>query len=147
MKSELQSKKTDAIALFAVSQNQKVVFLDPIVLIQSGRFTSPPTGNATTAQLTKFANTYYRAEQKYRLLFGGGEAGNVTVKQWNLRKECSRTKATAQLDSSAKISGKVMGLATNSKVLGRKERSRRFPTEKRETRFTRWLQKATDRKA
>jgi hypothetical protein len=124
------SKKTNGIALFAVSQNQKGVFLDPILLIQSGRFTSPPTGDATTAQLTKFANTYYRAEQKYRLLFGGGDAGNVTVKQWNLRKECSRTQASAQLDSSAKISGKVMGLATNSKVLGKKARSRRFPTEK-----------------
>lgn len=130
-KTELaQPKKHNGIALFAVSQSQKVVFLDPIVLIQSGRFTSPPTGNATTAQLTKFANTYYRADQKYRLLFGGGEAGNVTVKQWNLRRECSRTQATVHLDSSAKISGKVMGLATNSKVLGRKERSRRFPTEK-----------------
>jgi hypothetical protein len=129
MKPEL-AQKSQATALFAVSQSQKVVFLDPIVVIQNGRFTSPPTGSATTAQLTKFANTYYRAEQKYRLLFGGGEAGNVTVKQWNLRKECSRTQATAHLDSPAKISGKVMGLATNSKVLGRKERSRRFPTEK-----------------
>jgi hypothetical protein len=130
-KTELtQSKKTSATALFAVSQNQRGVFLDPIVLIQNGRFTSPPTGDATTAELTKFANTYYRAEQKYRLLFGGGEAGNVTVKQWNLRKECSRTQASAQIDSSAKISGKVMGLATNSTGLGKRERSRRFPTEK-----------------
>lgn len=125
-----QAKKSNAIALFAVSQNQRGVFLDPIVLIDKGRFTSPPTGDASTAQLTKFASTYYRAEQKYRLLFGGGEAGNVTVKQWNLRKECSRTQASAQLDSAAKISGKVMGLATNSSLLGKRERSRRFPTEK-----------------
>jgi hypothetical protein len=130
-KTELaQPKKTNATALFAVSQNQKGVFLDPIVLIQNGRFISPPTSDATTAQLTKFASTYYRAEQKYRLLFGGGDAGNVTVKQWNLRKECSRTQASAQLDSSAKISGKVMGLATNSTGLGKREPSRRFPTEK-----------------
>jgi hypothetical protein len=130
-KTELaQAKKSNAIALFAVSQNQRGVFLDPIVLIENGRFTSPPTAEASTAQLTKFASTYYRAEQKYRLLFGGGEAGNVTVKQWNLRKECSRTQASAHLDSAAKISGKVMGLATNSSLLGRRERSRRFPTEK-----------------
>jgi hypothetical protein len=125
-----QAKKSNAVALFAVSQNQRGVFLDPIVVIENGRFTSPPTGEASTAQLTKFASTYYRAEQKYRLLFGGGEAGNVTVKQWNLRKECSRTQASAQLDSAAKISGKVMGLATNSSLLGRRERSRRFPSEK-----------------
>lgn len=129
-KAMAQTGKSSAIALFAVSQNQRGVFLDPIVLIEQGRFTSPPTGEASTAQLTKFANTYYRAEQKYRLLFGGGEAGNVTVKQWHLRKECSRTQASAQLDSAAKISGKVMGLATNSSRLGKRERSRRFPTEK-----------------
>jgi hypothetical protein len=119
------------IALFAVSQNQRGAFLDPIVLLQDGRFISPPTGDGTIAQATKFANTYYREGQKYRLLFGGGQAGNVIVKQWNLRKACSRTQAAAEIDSpEAKINGKVMGLATNSKALGKKERSRRFPTEK-----------------
>jgi hypothetical protein len=121
----------NGIALFAVAQNQKGAFLDPIVILQDGRFISPPTGNGTIAQATKFANTYYREGQTYRLLFGGGEAGNVVVKQWNLRKACSRTQATAEIDSSeARINGKVMGLATNSKALGKKERSRRFPTEK-----------------
>jgi hypothetical protein len=125
-----QPKKNKDTALFAVSQTQRGVFLDPIVLIQNGRFTSPPNSDASTAQLTKFANTYYRADQKYRMLFGGGEAGDITVKQWNLRKECSRTQASAQLDSSVKISGKVMGLATNSTGLGKRERSRRYPTEK-----------------
>jgi hypothetical protein len=124
------AKKSGAIALFAVSQNQRGVFLDPIVLIENGRFASPPTGDAGTAQVTKFASTYYRADQRYRLLFGGGEAGKVTVRQWNLRKDCSRTQASAQLDSAAKISGKVMGLATNSSLLGKRERSRRFPSEK-----------------
>ncbi|MBI3653088.1 MAG: hypothetical protein HY231_18835 [Acidobacteria bacterium] len=125
-----QAKAFNGTALFAVAQNHKGAFLDPIVLIQDGRFVSPPAGDATTAQITKFANTYYRAEQKYRLLFGGGEAGSVTVKQWNLRKECARTQASAEIDSeAAKINGKVMGLATNSKSLGQKARSRRFPTE------------------
>jgi hypothetical protein len=125
------SNTSNAIALFAVSQNQKGAFLDPIVVLQDGRFVSPPTGDGTIAQATKFANAYYREGQKYRLLFGGGEAGNVVVKQWNLRKACSRTQATAELDSAeAKINGKVMGLATNSKLLGKKACSRRFPTEK-----------------
>jgi hypothetical protein len=125
-----KAKIIRSIALFAVSQSAKGASIDPIVVIQNGRFTSPPTSDATTAQVAKFANSYYRAGQKYHLLFGGGDAGNVIVKHWNLRKECSRTEATAEIDSTAKISGKVMGLATDSKELGKKERSRRFPTDK-----------------
>ena len=117
------------VALFAVSQNRAGASLDPIVLIHKGKYTNPPSGTAGSAQLQKFARTYYRAGQKYRLLFGGGEAGSVSVRQWNQRKECSRTEATVLIHSDAKIQGRVMGLATNSATLGKRPRSRRAPAE------------------
>jgi hypothetical protein len=123
-------KKSVSAVLFAVSQNNSRSFIDPIVIIKDGKYTRPPAGDAPTAQLTRFANTYYREGQTYRLLFGGGEAGTVTVKQWNLRKACSRTEADAEIAGESKISGKVMGLATNSKEIGKRSRSRRFPTER-----------------
>ncbi len=122
-------KKSGNMILFAVSQNNSRSFIDPIVIIKDGKYTHPPAGDASTSQLTRFANTYYREGQQYRLLFGGGEAGTVTIKQWNLRKTCSRSEADAQIDGEAKISGKVMGLATNSKEIGKRSRSRRFPTQ------------------
>jgi hypothetical protein len=123
-------KRSASAVLFAVSQNNSRSFIDPIVIIKDGKYTRPPAGDAPTAQLTRFANTYYREGQTYRLLFGGGEAGTVTVKQWNLRKACSRTEADAEIAGESKISGKVMGLATNSKEIGKRSRSRRFPTER-----------------
>ncbi len=123
-------KRSGHTILFAVSQNNSRSFIDPIVIIKDGKYTRPPSGDAAMPQLARFANTYYREGQTYRLLFGGGEAGTITIKQWNLRKACSRTEADAEIDGESKISGKVMGLATNSQEIGKRIRSRRFPTEK-----------------
>jgi hypothetical protein len=127
--SKKDEKRADNLILFAVSQSRSRSYIDPIVIIKDGKYTRPPAGDAGMAQLTRFANTYYREGQRYRLLFGGGEAGSVTIKQWNLRKECSRTEADAEIDGDTKIGGKVMGLATNSQDIGNRSRSRRFPTE------------------
>ncbi|MEW6129313.1 MAG: hypothetical protein AB1757_19895 [Acidobacteriota bacterium] len=124
------AKKPINFILFAVSQHNSRSVIDPIVIIKNGKYLEPPAGDATTAQIARFANTHYREGQKYRLLFGGGEAGTVRIKQWNLRKTCSRTEADVELDGEHKISGKVMGLATNSSEIGKRLRSRRFPTDK-----------------
>ena len=122
-----KAKPQDAVALFAVSQNRAGAILDPIVIIDKGKYINPPPGTASAARLQRFANTYYRPGQKYRLLFGGGEAGSVRIKQWNGQTECSRTQAAVLIDSEAAIKGRVMGLATNSAALGKRLRSRRAP--------------------
>ena len=63
------------------------------------------------------------------MLFGGGEAGTVTVKSGpDKESECARAGASVELETTAKINGLVMGLATASDALGRKTSSRRFPT-------------------
>jgi hypothetical protein len=128
--SKKDEKRAGNLILFAVSQTHSRSYIDPILIIKDGKYSRPPSGDAGMAQLTRFANTYYREGQRYRLLFGGGEAGSVTIKQWNLRKECSHTEAEAEIDGETKIGGKVMGLATNSQEIGKRSRSRRFPTER-----------------
>lgn len=124
----LTPKSQTVTALFAVSQNRADAALDPIVLIKNGKYLNPPAGSASDARLRQFADQYYRPGQKYRLLFGGGEAGSVTVKQWNRKRECSRTEASATINGETAIKGRVMGLATNSDALGKRRRSRRAPT-------------------
>ena len=116
--------------LFAVSQRDSTATLDPIVILQNGKYNNPPGGDATLPQVTRFANQYYRAGAKYRLLFGGAETGTVEVKQWNLRKDCSRTEAVIKISGTDKIKGRVMGLATDAAELGRNSPSRRQPTSK-----------------
>lgn len=121
--------KDQPIALFAVSKTKSDTSIDPIVIINQGRFTQPPSGEQDNSTLRKFANNYYQPGRKYRFLFGGGEAGTVSVKKWLGRdRDCSRTLASAEIKGSAPLKERVMGVATNSETLGRKSSSRRQPT-------------------
>jgi hypothetical protein len=113
--------------LFVVSQNNNGGHIEPLVGIIEGRYLEPPA--AESDQFAAFASRYYRAGQKYRLLFGGGDAGAATVKAGSGKEsECARAQAAVDLQTSARINGLVMGLATNSETLGRRAMARRFPT-------------------
>lgn len=116
-------------AIFAVSQSGADSFLDPIVVVIGGRYTKPPSGMEDAAALSRFAGRYYKAGQTYSLFFGGGRSGKVTVREWLGKSgDCNRSMAGVSLNTTAKIEGKVMGLATNVDSLGRRESSRRMPT-------------------
>jgi hypothetical protein len=78
-----------------------------------------------------FGNEYFKQGTVYRLIFGGGEAGNVTVSKWT--EGCNNIHAQATLATSAKLGGKVMALATNSETLGKRSISRRPPTDAERT--------------
>src|SRR5689334_19423968 len=79
--------------LFVVSQNNNGSHIEPLVGIIEGRYLEPPA--AESDQFAAFASRYYRAGQKYRLLFGGGEAGAATVKAGPGKdSECARALAT-----------------------------------------------------
>jgi hypothetical protein len=113
--------------LFVVSQNNNGSHIEPLVGIIEGRYLEPPA--AESDQFAAFASRYYRAGQKYRLLFGGGDAGAATVKAGPGKdSECARAQAAVDLQTTARINGLVMGLATNSETLGRRTAARRFPS-------------------
>ncbi len=123
------------VILFAVSKNGAESMFDPIAIIAGRGLNKPPTGEEEPAALARFAGRYYRAGQKYSVLFGGGKSGSAIVKEWlGKENECNRSMAGVELTTPARIDGKVMGLATNSNSLGRRESSRRQPTaEERES--------------
>ena len=123
------ASRQESPAIFAVSQNGVESFIDPVVIVIGGRYTKPPSGMEEEAALSRFAGRYYRSGQKYSLFFGGGRNGNITVKQWLGKSgECNRSMADVTLNTSARIEGKVMGLATNVDSISRRESSRRMPT-------------------
>lgn len=86
----------------------------PIVILRGGRYVAPPSF-ASNAARQRFASAYYRAGQKYRLLYGGNELGTVSVKD---RKTCDTTAANVSMQTSAEFTGR--GFATNSDALGGK---------------------------
>ena len=99
----------------------------PILMIEQGQYKNPVAGDSDAAEIARFAAEYYGKGKKYRVLFGGGDAGSLTV-QSALGEECERTAAKVALKTSAKLNKNVMALATDSDSLGHGAGSRRAPT-------------------
>jgi hypothetical protein len=122
-------ENSKATVLFTVySMMPQNSFMVPFVIIENGQFKQPIAGDSDEAEMTKFAGAYYSKGHKYRVLFGGAEAGSLTVKEANKDKECSRSSADVVLRSPAKLNRNVMALATNSATLGAAKSTRRSPT-------------------
>lgn len=104
--------------------------MEPMLLIEGGQFKEPVSGGSDAEEITGFSNQHYRKGQKYRLLFGGAEAGTATVTKSSREEECFRTGAEVTVQTTARLNRNVMALATDSGNLGlaATERSRRTPT-------------------
>src|SRR3954463_16152649 len=69
-------------ALFVVSGDEadagpgREYRMDALALVDKGKFVNP-VGDNGTAQMKTFADKYFQTGRRYRLLFGGGEAGSV----------------------------------------------------------------------
>ena len=104
--------------------------LDAVVLIENGKLRQPyPEYNEVVQR--KFGSEYFASGEKYRLTFGGGEVGSVTVKGFDMG--CNNIHATANVEDNGKIPAHLSALATNSDSLGRKPASRRPPTDAERT--------------
>ena len=52
--------------------------MDAVVMVEQGKLSSPYAEDKEGEQ-TRFANEYFRTGRKYRLTFGGGDAGTATI--------------------------------------------------------------------
>jgi hypothetical protein len=112
--------------IFAVNKyDEGNTAIDPVAIFSAGRFINPMAKD-DEASLNQFAAKYLRVGQKHRLLFGGAEAGSVTVKE--RYKECICLTASTEAQTTAKLGGEVRALAVSSEKLGAKQSSRRAPT-------------------
>lgn len=134
------SGNSGATVIFAVSQNEGEAQLEPIVVINRGRYAQPPVGGLNpkeSAQAVRnekrFIADYFRAGREYRLLFGGGEAGSLNVKNY-IEPGCVGMTASATVQTPVKLGGEVLALATDSATLGRGKGMRRAPTEQERAR-------------
>jgi hypothetical protein len=118
--------------LFAVQKYDasQPINLEPIVIIGGGKYTAPPVDNEAGSK--KFISEYFRGGRRYRMIFGGGDAGTLTVLK-NVEPGCVGLLAEVSLQTTAKLGGQVQALATSSDELGAKESSRRAPTPEERT--------------
>jgi len=123
-----QEQNAQTVVFLVSSQIPPNASIEPILIIEQGEYKAPIAGDSDEAEISRFGADYYRKGRKFRVLFGGGEAGTVTVKKATPDAECSRTAAEVSLQTTARLNNNVMALATNSSSLGRKQSSRRAPT-------------------
>lgn len=113
--------------VFAVLNDGKT--LEPIAYVSQGKLQAPVNGADESSMIATFNRTYYKPGKVYKLIFGGSDAGSVSVKSSDSKAECSRNMAQATTRSlKTPLSGLVMGLATNATVKSTAASFRRKPT-------------------
>jgi hypothetical protein len=118
--------------IFAVLNDGKT--LEPIAYVNRGKLNEPVNGSDDMNLITAFNRAYYKPGTVYKLIFGGANAGTVTVKSSDAKAECSRNMGAATTKTyKTPLSGLVMGLATNAPIKNTSASYRRRPTtEERE---------------
>ena len=122
------------VVVFAVKKYDTMQNMEPVVIIRRGTYVKPPvdesdvTGGDIAAQSRRFIDEYFRAGRQYRLVFGGGEAGTLTVQKY-LEPGCVGMNAEVKAETQARLGGEVQALAVSSDSLGRGAGSRRAPAE------------------
>ena len=102
--------------------------VEPVAVINRGALAEPDLGVPADGAPPAFLARHYRPGEKYRLVFGGADAGTLTVRAAT-NAECSPNTASADIDSTAaKLGGNVMALATDGAHAPRAQASRRAPT-------------------
>jgi len=112
--------------VFAVSAESGDGSMDAVVAVD-GKLLRAPYNDEQKDKQKSFGQQYFAAGKVYRLIFGGGEAGTVTVKKWS--EGCNNIHSEVTPSTSVRLGGKVMALATNSETLGKHGAARRPPTD------------------
>ncbi|HVF41397.1 MAG TPA: hypothetical protein VM936_00200 [Pyrinomonadaceae bacterium] len=104
--------------------------VEPVAVINNRGALAEPAAEATgDGALAAFLARHYKAGAQYRLIFGGAEAGTLTIRAAT-HAECSPNSASADIGpAAAKLGGNVMALATDGAHAPRAQASRRAPTD------------------
>jgi hypothetical protein len=124
------AQRRSSSVIFAVNGEADDYHMDAVAIFNGRRFIAPFSEELKDAQKT-FGDKYFAAGRKYRLTFGGGEAGTVTVKKWS--EGCNSIHAEVAATTSARLGGQVRALATSSDSLGKRASSRRALTDAERT--------------
>ena len=117
-----------AATLFQVSAQSDGVQIEPVARVVGGKLVEVvDTGKGPLNK--QLATGPYKPGRQLSVIFGGGRAGDLTVKPKLPDFECSRSAANVTLNAPAvKLGLNVFALATDSQTLGRPAPSRRAPT-------------------
>jgi len=113
--------------IFSVAKDTEgTVRMEPVVIMIGGKYTEPAAD--TEAATKKFSDAYFRTGRQYRMIFGGGDAGSLTVQSYEAD-QCFNLVAKVSAETTARLGGEVQALALSSDKIGKGPSSRRAPAE------------------
>ena len=113
--------------VFAVLNDGTTV--EPIGYVEKGTLTAAVDGATEAPKLSAFHRAFFKPESTYRLIFGGTNAGTVSIKSSDPKAECSSNTAQIVFTSQkVKLKGNVMALATDIATTTKGSGVRRLPT-------------------
>ena len=123
------TRKQSVVFIVTGEAGQGGARVEPVAVIDGrGALAEPVSDAAGEGALPAFLARHYRPGAQYRLIFGGAEAGTLTIRAATPA-ECSPNAASADIgQTSAKLGGSVMALATDGAHAPRAQSSRRAPT-------------------
>ncbi len=99
------------------------ITIDPILLLKGKQIQPVPDPCEEGSALTQFNDEYLKPGNTYSVVFGGAEAGTVTIKT----PPPNSAESLVRLDSSVPIHGMTMALAVPPSRVSRKKSIRRDP--------------------
>ena len=122
----VSAPQNNSTIVFAVGGEPDFYHMDAVALFNGRQFKPAYAEEPKDAQ-KNFAEKYFATGRKYRLIFGGGAAGSVTLSKWN--EGCNNIHSEITAATSARLGGQVRALATNNDALGQRPSARRAPTD------------------
>ena len=120
---------SEPVVILDVQQNAGTVYISPVALFERGQFNPPFSKINGELPRRRFVEKYFSPGRKYHLIFGGGDAGMLTITNgyWE-----DGSYAYGELAPVAAVGGRIKGqlhaLATNSETIARPSIWRRSPT-------------------
>lgn len=122
------AQRADGVVIFRLTKETEGSFyIEPIVIVSGGKYAEPPAGG-DEGVMKKFTDTYFQVGRQYRVVFGGGDAGSLTVQKYEADM-CGNLLAEVAAQTTARLGGEVRALAVSSDRIRSGESSRRAPTE------------------
>lgn len=123
-----QAQEAVAVMVASPEGERGELQVEPVAIILGrDRFEEPAAAGATGDSSAAFPERYFKPGAKYRLLYGGAEAGSVTIRK-GAQAECAPMSARASVSTKIKLGRDSMVLVTDSARGLRAQGSRRAPT-------------------
>ncbi|HEV8369642.1 MAG TPA: hypothetical protein VGQ39_16920 [Pyrinomonadaceae bacterium] len=121
------ASRADTVIFSLTKSTEGTFHIEPIVIISDGKYTEPPV-DVEASVAKKFTDNYFSVGRQYRVIFGGGDAGSLTVQKF-VEDQCGNLLADVVAHTTGRLGGEVHALAVSSDKIGTGASSRRAPTE------------------